>query len=395
MFRFDFQKTFFGVTLSMTFESHNNQIFQKRFGHGGRSLPAYKESLSSMIQDPLKGPLFSEQVCAGLLPCPEGTSDPWKGSCAPDVNHLAFIGALCLVFLLITALFAMVSPVKAQAFDMGPFMGPRHVGMSPITKKTLFEARVGALLGYSELRIREGDNPHVLAGRRNVDFHSWIFSAQAERFITQNLAVRAQGWINIPPAHKSDFFFDGGVQWRSTTQYLAFDLAGVLHFGRGMTPYSAGLIGGYRFNYFDIYSERPTVDQDEYKERSQVHIPYIGVYYAHSNFLGGVARFDLHASPLAISTVKGASNASITEQELRTLDGHSLTGIFFDSFLQWSIPISESFLAGAFARYEFLELHSGATVNNRVGGQLETETHFSMDSRFHKVILGLSASFTF
>lgn len=379
----------------MTFESHKNRIPKKRPGHGYRSLPANLETLLSPIQTPVDYPQNSKGSCAKIWSGSKKPGHSWERLCGDTATDLPPAGSRILISLLIMALITLVFPVTGPAFDMGPFMGPRHVGMSPITKKTLFEARVGALLGYSELRIREGDNDHVLAGRRNVDFHSWVFSAQAERFITQNLAVRAQGWINIPPAHKSDFFFDGGVQWRNTTQYAAFDLAGVLHFGRGMTPYSAGLIGGYRFNFFDIYSERPTKDQDEYKERSQVHIPYLGVYYAHSNFLGGVARLDLHASPIVVSTVKGSSLTSINSRELRTLDGHSLTGIFFDSFLQWSIPLSDSFLAGAFARYEFLELHSGATVNSHITGRSETETHFSMDSRFHKVLLGLSATFTF
>jgi hypothetical protein len=283
------------------------------------------------------------------------------------------------------------------AFEMGPYMGPRHVGMSPITKSAFLEARVGGLLGQGELRLREGDNDRVKPGRRNIDFSSWLFSAHGEKFVTDNLAVRVQGWANIPPSHKTDFFLDGGVQWETNTRYLAGDLAAVLHFGRGMTPYSAGLIGGYRHNFFQMYSERPIDPVDEYRERSQVHIPYIGVYYAHSNFLGLVARFDVHASPIALSTVRGSSRTSYRPyDEERNLDGHSLTGIFFESFLQMNVPLSESFLAGAYARYDFLELHGGATVDsNRTDRTARTETRFSMDSRFHKLILGVSCAFTF
>jgi hypothetical protein len=273
-------------------------------------------------------------------------------------------------------------------------MGPPHVGRSAITKKTLIEARAGAFLGFNELRLREGDNDHTRPGRRNVDWTSWIFSAHGERFVTDNLAVRVQGWGNIPSTSGSDFFLDGAVQWSNELRYLSGDLAAVMHFGRGMTPYSAGLIAGYRGKFLDIDSQRPVAPLDHYTESGRIHIPYMGVYYAHSNFLGTVARFDIHASPIVLSTVKGAGEVSLSERMLRNLDGHSLTGIWFESFLQISLPISESFLAGAHARYDFLELHGGATVDSLVQGRA-TETRFSMDYRCHGLILGLSATFTF
>ncbi len=65
-------------------------------------------------------------------------------------------------------------------------------------KKSMLEARAGYLWGFNEILFRDGDNANIVPGKKEVGLDSIIFGLQGETFATDDLAVRAQAWINIP-----------------------------------------------------------------------------------------------------------------------------------------------------------------------------------------------------
>jgi hypothetical protein len=75
-------------------------------------------------------------------------------------------------------------------------------------KKSLIEARTGYLWGINEIRFRDGDNDIIPPGKKELNVNGVIFGLQGETFVMRDLAVRAQAWINIPQALRSDFLLD-------------------------------------------------------------------------------------------------------------------------------------------------------------------------------------------
>ncbi len=66
------------------------------------------------------------------------------------------------------------------------------------------------------------------------------------------------------------------------------------------------------------------------------------------------------------------------------VDGHSLTGCWFETIFEWPKLVGESALIGAFAKYDYLELSGGATLTKD-----GASTRFSMDSWHHLFVVGL------
>ncbi len=293
------------------------------------------------------------------------------------------------VFLAFLIVLATVGDVPA--FGPGPPPGSPQLQCMLTKKSSLVEGRLGYFWGFGELRLRDGDNGNIAPGRRNVDLHSPILELAGEHFFTRDLAARGQAWVNAPTTHRNEFLFNAARAWDTRAQYVGIDLAAVYHFGLGRMPYTGGIIAGYRFNYFDLRGNRVTDTSDTFNEETQVHIPYAGVYYAHSELLGTVTRLDILASPLTLAQVDVRRHNST---EFTEIDGHSVTGIWFESFFQIALPVTESALVGMSARYNCLELHGGATVDStaEVGSP---STRFSMDYRFHLFTLGITATYTF
>jgi hypothetical protein len=299
------------------------------------------------------------------------------------VYGVAKRSAAALVILLFTAGFAFAfGPPGA-----GP--GTGHVSV-PKGKSSLIEGRFGYLFGFSELRLRDGDNANstnIAPMRRDIDVTGLYFELQGETFVSRNLAVRAQGWVNVPEKKPNDFYDPQMFAWDTKTRFLGGDLAAVYHFGIGGTPYAAGIIAGYRYQDYDLKADRKNAPGGIYYEHTSVHIPHLGVYYAHSDFLGAIARLDISASPLALSLVDARRHLGSVITEI---DGHSVTGVWFEGFFQMALPISEGGLLGAFTRYNYLELSGGATVETGLAS-----TRFSMDSRYHLFAIGITAAYTF
>jgi hypothetical protein len=279
-------------------------------------------------------------------------------------------------------------PAAISAAEFMPYPVPPPMFSHVPQKKSLIEARAGYLWGVNEIRFRDGDNAIIAPGKQELNVNGVIFGLQGETFAMKDLAVRAQAWINIPQALRSDFLLDRTrSSWDTRAQFFEADLSVIYHLGLGGMPYTAGLTAGYRFDNFDYKSANVAVPGGSFHDHMHVHIPYLGIYYAHSNFVGSVVRLDILASPFTISRLDGAQDlaGSITQ-----IDGQSLTGFWFESFFGWSRPIGQSAFLGAFAKYNYLGLSGGATVERD-----NSSTRFSMDSWHHLFMAGLTATYPF
>ena len=301
------------------------------------------------------------------------------------ISNLSSIFAESIVF----AIMVFVAlPGAISAAEFMPYPVPPPMFSHVPQKKSLIEARAGYLWGINEIRFRDGDNAIIAPGKQELNVNGVIFGLQGETFVMRDLAVRAQAWINIPQALRSDFLLDRTRRsWDTQAQFFEADLSVIYHLGLGGMPYTAGLTAGYRFDNFDYKSANVAVPGGSFHDHMHVHIPYLGIYYAHSNFVGSVVRLDILASPFTISRLDGAQDlaGSITQ-----IDGQSLTGFWFESFFGWSKPIGQSAFLGAFAKYNYLGLSGGATLERD-----NSSTRFSMDSWHHLFVSGLTATYTF
>ena len=278
-------------------------------------------------------------------------------------------------------------PAAVCSAEFVPYPVPSPMFSHVPQKKSLIEARAGYLWGVNEIRFRDGDNSNIAPGKKELNVNGLIFGLQGETFAMKDLAVRAQAWINIPQELRSDFLLDRTRRsWDTRAQFFEADLSIIYHLGLGGMPYTAGLTAGYRFDNFD-YKSTLVAAAGTFHDHIHVHIPYLGIYYAHSNFVGSVVRLDVLASPFTLSRVDGSQDltSSITQ-----VDGTSLTGFWFESFFGWSRPVGRNAFLGAFAKYNYLGLSGGATLERD-----DASTRFSMDSWHHLFIIGLTATYTF
>ncbi|MGB6066852.1 MAG: hypothetical protein WBG50_18775 [Desulfomonilaceae bacterium] len=278
-------------------------------------------------------------------------------------------------------------PKAVPAAEFVPYPCPPPMFTHEPSKKSLIEGRFGYLWGENEIRFRDGDNDNIAPGKKELNVNGLIFGLQGETFLMDDLAVRAQAWINVPQSLRSDFLVEGiRRSWDTRAQFFEADLAAIYRIGLGGTPYEAGLTVGYRFENFD-YKSALVASTGSFHDHIHVHIPYLGIYYAHSHFVGSVVRLDILASPLTLARVDAAQDLA---GSITTIDGQSVTGFWFESFFGWSKPISSNAYLGIFVKYDHLELSGGATLQQGVAS-----TRFSMDSWHDLVATGLSATYTF
>ncbi|MFC1836558.1 hypothetical protein ACFL2Q_17840 [Thermodesulfobacteriota bacterium] len=255
-------------------------------------------------------------------------------------------------------------------------------------KTALIEARSGYLWGANEVCLRDGDNYNVPPMKTNVDLAGLIVGLQGEKFLLKDLAVRGQGWLNVPDQTSEDFFFNSSRRISDVNvRYIGVDLSLIYHFGIGGAPYSAGMVAGYRFNNFDQRSDGSVDGGSLSNDSAYLHVPYLGMYYADGQFVGTVVRLDILASPVVLARVDAKRDFLGTPMRI---DGHSILGMWIECFFGWSIPLSDDALVGVFARYNFIELSGGATAVT--GG---ASTRFSMDTRGHLLDSGISITYTF
>ncbi len=242
--------------------------------------------------------------------------------------------------------------------------------------------------GANEVRFRDGDNPFMKPAWKRITLNSLTFEAGGETFVMDDLAIRGGGWINLPSDTGNDFYFlDERRHWETDRLCFGADLSAVYHFNLGGMPYGAGIIAGVRYNqyrYDAIQLPNPANFMDD---RLQVLVPHLGVYYANSDLIGSVFRLDILASPITLALLD--SDGRLNDSSYR-VDGHSLTGIWFESYFQWALPINETFMVGLNARYRWLELSGGATM--KIGAR---SSRYSLDSTHHIICTGGVISVTF
>jgi hypothetical protein len=307
-------------------------------------------------------------------------------SCSFPRPHLISYIAILLILLVLTSPAQTLAGEARLYPDSIPYGSP--YGHQTSGKKSMLEARTGYLWGFNEIRFRDGDNANIFPGKQEVGLDSMIFGLQGETFATDDLAVRAQAWLNIPHENRSDFYVDRTVLgWDTQARYFQADLAAIYHIGlRGM-PYAAGLVAGVRYNNFDYSSRRVAAPGGTFNDHLHVYIPYTGVYYAHNDFLGSVVRLDVFFSPFTFSRLDASQNIN---NSVMQVDGHSITGCWFETLFEWSKMAGENILIGAFGKYDYLELSGGATLTK--GG---AATRFSMDSWHHLFRAGLGLTYMF
>jgi len=286
---------------------------------------------------------------------------------------------------------------------------PGPIYFAPKSKnRTMIEARTGYLWGVNALLFRDGDNGNSPPGKKEISLESPLFGIQGEGRIKDDLAVRVQGWINLPQETRGDSVFDrtqaGSLtarSWDTQSRYLIGDISLAYQLGPFGTypnrdggigmPYSAGLVAGYRYNNFDYQSTRSAAPAGTAEDHIDVHVPYIGVHYANENFAGSLVRLDILASPVTLSKIDAERQYSGERTEIT---GQSVSGFWFGGLFAWSWQVSERAFLGIFVTYNYLELSGGATVNRVSAGTLFS-TRFSLDSVSHVTATGLTGIVTF
>ncbi len=279
-----------------------------------------------------------------------------------------------------------VGCLSAQGFESN--FDPARLSGGNSKKETLIEVRPGYLWGMNEIWLRDGDNDHIAPFKKELTMNAPAVGILVETFARKNLAIRVQGWAGYPLNHRNEFYLDEvTTAWDTDARYLSADIAAVYHLSLSPMPYTAGIIAGYRYYNFDYPSDTVAVPLGTYHDHMQVHVPHLGVYYAHGRLLGTVARFDFLASPLAIATIE---SERVQGDSSTSMEASALTGIFLDFYTAWSRQLTESLYLGAYGRYNYLEISGGATVRR---GQ--PTTRFSLDSRHHLFMTGINVGYAF
>jgi hypothetical protein len=278
-------------------------------------------------------------------------------------------------------------------------------------KESMIEARAGYQWGFHEIRWRDGDSPYIRPGKMVVPLDSIMFGLQGETFVSTDFALRAQVWMNITQEVRSNFYLSRQdptnppalftpvpasfqSKWDSRARVLEADITAIYHLGLRGTPYAAGITGGLKYNNFDYSSKLTGSSSQTLYNHMHVYIPYTGVYYAHNDFLGAVARLDISFSPLTILSLDAeqrlATDSTNSNYSITTFDGLSITGCQFGSNFEWSYAASESFLMGAVAKYDYQAVSGGVTL--RTEGR---SSRFSLDTWRHTIFGGISFTYLF
>jgi hypothetical protein len=288
-----------------------------------------------------------------------------------------------------------LSAPYAGAFDYPPLRPPHS------EDKSIFEARAGYLWGYNEFRFRLGNNSNIAPGKKSIILDSPVFGLMGGTFVMKDLAIRGQASINVPLEWRNDFILDGRtLAWDTAPRLIEADLAAIYHFGLGGMPYSAGLLGGYRFYKYDTESHRVNNSSSNASDHMQIHIPYLGVYYTNANLVGSLVRLDLIWSPIILSrldAVQFLTSSPAYPSSRLEIEGVSLTGQFYELLFEWSAKLSKSAFAGAYLKYNFMDASAHSRIRKTQASQQQMfqETDYLTDMKFNVIETGLAVTFTF
>lgn len=274
----------------------------------------------------------------------------------------------------------------AVALGQQTFPAPSQ---TPFAKSGFAEARFGYQWGLNEIRLRDGDNALIPPSKRDIDLQGILFGVAAGKFFTDDVGVRIQGWIDIPTQMRNQFYLDRAYDsWDTRARYIAADLSLIYSIGPRNMPLTAGLMAGYRYTDFDYDSRTVGQPAGTFHDHFQIHVPYMGVYYANAGMLDSLVRLDVLYAPIIFCRLDSNEQRSSVATQIT---GQAVTGQFFETFFSWSWPLSDSALAGIFATYTYMDFSGGATV---VQGGVQS-TRFSMDSPFNIVATGITLTYAF
>ncbi len=320
-----------------------------------------------------------------------------------------------LAYLFMTALILLLPTITAgQSFSPPESYNPRQKlnppqSYNPLTwqsaffhdcssKQSSLQLEFGYSFGFNWILFRDGDNANFSPSKKDIPLDSLAVGLQGQTFLTDDLAVRAQGWINIPQKLRSDFVLYPATptvtpgltptttSWDTSARCIEGDLAASYFFGLHGMPYAAALTAGYRYIDLSYDSVQVAAPSGTFQDHFQVHIPYLGVYYGHTELVGSTFRLDILASPITLARLD--SNRLQIPLPVQ-ISGSSVTGFWFETLFEFSVPISGAFV-GTFVKYNYLGLNGGATMSDGV-----KSTRFSMDSRKHLFITGLNFTYRF
>lgn len=296
--------------------------------------------------------------------------------------HGSVVVAVLIVLVWALGAGAQLSPFSAPSPGQPGACGP------PIMKKKMIEARPTYYWGMDETWFRDPNNTFIRSAKMEMTLNSKAVGGQGEFFPMKDLAVRAQGWINFPEKQVNDLLFEGFFRsFETKPEFLSLDVSGIYHLGLSGMPYTSGLILGYRYFDYNYRSDSTWAPNAFFDTKKQMHIPYLGAYYAHTCFLGAVVRFDFCGTPLVISRFNADADWPAADTNIR---GESNWGMFLDSYLQFSWGVGDSFLFGIFGRHNYTEINGRANIDLNA-----LSTDFTMESHIHNFFAGLSATFTF
>jgi hypothetical protein len=293
------------------------------------------------------------------------------------------------LLLMIQLLFLLPHPEKCPAGE-GAVRGEAFAAdrMDPRRKHSMLEGRCGYLWGWNEVRFRDGDNGLIRPSRRLVTISGPVFEADGETFVRRDVSLRLQGSINLPTASR-DLWRLGSLDstWDTEARIVKGDISAAYHFGPISMPYSAGLVAGYRYYNLLNKSDAKGLFGGSFTDNTHLHVPYFGICYSHTDFGGSLVRLDVLVSPLTMATMDWDGSSAGPSSRV---DGHSIMGTLVEVGFRWSTAITQNILAGAFAKYTFMDLSGGATVETT-----GRSTRFSLDGTSHLFVVGGSTTFTF
>jgi len=251
----------------------------------------------------------------------------------------------------------------------------------------------GYFAGAHRMFLRDGNNNLITPEKREIGSQSPLLQATGQTRRSGDWLLRLQAWTNVPQTYRHDWWIYDKQErryvaqaWDTKALTAGADIAGGYLLGLGGFPYSAAPVVGYRYMTLRYDSTRVADSRENYYDRIQVHLPYIGVYYDNSDFVNSVVKLDLRTSVLTLAQINSSGSRAL----MPALAGNSVFGFWFEAMFSWNIWISERASMGLFAEYSYLEFTASVTASEG-----NSRTSFYLDSRSHAGSAGIVLSYLF
>ena len=264
-------------------------------------------------------------------------------------------------------------------------------------RRDFVDCRLGYLFGTNRIVFRDGDNANIFPSVQDVYVQSPLLKVRGQKFLSDDVGVSVTASVNLPERSRNDcYLFDGDSSkarsWKTKYRTVDGDLSLVYDFALGIMPYDGGLLAGLKYTYL-AYSSDCEDKSGPFLNSMHTLVPYLGFYYTNSDFARFRVRFEASASPFVLSRVYAEGYVGNSTLQV---DGLSLLGASYGASFAILAPVSEGFGLGLSCRYDYCERTGGATLTSiRHTDNRNASTRFSMDSRDHLFVTGISAAYAF